>query len=70
MQAVNQQLQERHFKQFSHKPTIDAISSRLARPKTDGELSSNPCVRPALSPRLSRNGIERVTEGPEPSSVS
>ena len=27
-------LQERHFKQWSHKPTIDTISSRLARPKT------------------------------------
>lgn len=37
-----QQLQQQHYSQFKHRPEIDAISARLARPKTDSELSANP----------------------------
>jgi len=41
-EALMQQLQQQHYSQFKHRPEIDAISARLARPKTDSELSANP----------------------------
>ena len=31
-----------HYAQYSHRPQIDSISARLARSKTDAELSANP----------------------------
>ena len=38
---VQQALEAEHYSQYTHKPNIDAISERLARPKTDAELAAN-----------------------------
>lgn len=40
-EALVAQLTHAHYAQYTHRPRIDAISSRLARSKTDSELSSN-----------------------------
>jgi len=39
---VKKQLQQRHYSQYLHRPTIDTISAKLARSKTNHELCDNP----------------------------
>ena len=39
--AIIRSLQHAHDAQYTHRPTIDAISAKLARAKTDAELSAN-----------------------------
>ena len=41
-EAIRQQLEQAHYSQYTHQPKIDTISARLARSKTDAELSANP----------------------------
>ena len=41
-EAIVAHLQQQHFAQYTYRPQIDSISARLARSKTDDELSANP----------------------------
>ena len=46
---IKKQLQHRHYSQYLHRPTIDTISAKLARSKTDHELSENPQADPTYT---------------------
>jgi hypothetical protein len=60
-EAIVAQLQAAHFSQYTHRPTIDSISARLARSKTDAELSANPRGK-ALKEQLARQQAEQESE--------
>ena len=67
-EALKAQLQSAHYRQFTHAPQIDAISARLARPKTDVELSTNPrgkAIRAEMGAQKAKREAEECTFKPK-----